>query len=611
MKTILVIEDARAIRENLLRILNANGFRAIGAADGVVGLKQAQLLRPDVVLCDIRMPQMDGYAVLQALRQDPSTATMGLIFLSAKASRSELRQGMNLGADDYLTKPCKTSELLAAIAAILRKQAATAQTYLGQVQHAQAQLERLAYWDSLTNLPNRKHFCAAVQQTLNKIQAQPSAQPSARPLARPLAQDPPIGRIGPGLVLFNLSISRLRTISITFGAATGEALVQAVGQRLKQLVKDGQLARLGEEDFGIFLTGTLQQQQVAQFAQALLDGVTAPYAIEGQEVRIQASIGIASYPQHSDSPTTLLNQANTAMRWCQRRGQSGYRFYSLTMTAIEVERHLIASDLSRAIERSEFQVYYQPQVDLNTGYITGIEALLRWQHPQRGMISPKTFIPIAEDLGLITPLGAWVLYTACAQVKRWHEQYGIPIKLSVNLSMRQFQHGNLVDTVAQVLQDTGLDPRLLILELTESSLMEQVNTTIATLQQLKLLGLEISIDDFGTGYSSLTYLSKLPIDSLKIDQTFVSQLTINDNAAVISNAIIAMAQQLHLNVVAEGVENQRQLDFLHDSGCRSVQGYFYSPPINSVDFQSLLRQNRHRPFEIEMGSRFGAAQPAG
>jgi diguanylate cyclase len=573
----------------------------------VAGLKQAQLLRPDVVLCDIRMPQMDGYAVLQALRQDPSTATMGLIFLSAKASRSELRQGMNLGADDYLTKPCKTSELLAAIAAILRKQAATAQTYLGQVQHAQAQLERLAYWDSLTNLPNRKHFCAAVQQTLNKIQSQTLAPPLASPLAPPQ----PMARSGLGLVLFNLSISRLRTISITFGAATGEALVQAVGQRLKQLVKDGQLARLGEEDFGIFLTGTLQQQQVAQFAQALLDGVTAPYAIDGQEVRIQASIGIASYPQHSDSPTTLLNQANTAMRWCQRRGQSGYRFYSLTMTAIEVERHLIASDLSRAIERSEFQVYYQPQVDLNTGYITGIEALLRWQHPQRGMISPKTFIPIAEDLGLITPLGAWVLYTACAQVKRWHEQYGIPLKLSVNLSMRQFQHGNLVDTVAQVLQDTGLDPRLLILELTESSLMEQVNTTIATLQQLKLLGLEISIDDFGTGYSSLTYLSKLPIDSLKIDQTFVSQLTINDNAAVISNAIIAMAQQLNLKVVAEGVENQRQLDFLHDSGCRSVQGYFYSPPVNSIDFQSLLRRNRRRPFEIEMGSRFGIAQPAG
>jgi diguanylate cyclase len=607
MKTILVIEDARAIRENLLRILGANGFRAIGAADGVTGLKQAQALRPDLVLCDIRMPQMDGYAVLQALRQDPTTATIALIFLSAKASRSELRQGMNLGADDYLTKPCKTSELLAAIAAILRKQAATAQTYLGQVQQAQAQMERLAYWDSLTNLPNRKHFCAAVQQTLDKLQAQ-----SSFGLADPLPVRPLVRTGGgPGLVLFNLSINRLRTISITFGSATGEALIQAVGQRLKQLVKEGQLARLGEEDFGIFLTGILQQQQVAQFAQALIDGVTAPYAIEGQEVRIQASVGIASYPQHSDTPATLLNQANTAMRWCQRRGQSGYRFYSLTMTAIEVERHLIASDLSRAIERSEFQVYYQPQVDLNTGYITGIEALLRWHHPQRGMISPKTFIPIAEDLGLITPLGAWVLYTACAQVKRWHEQYGIPIKLSVNLSMRQFQHGNLVDTVAQVLQDTGLDPRLLILELTESSLMEQVNTTIATLQQLKLLGLEISIDDFGTGYSSLTYLSKLPIDSLKIDQTFVSQLTINDNAAVISNAIIAMAQQLRLNVVAEGVENQRQLDFLHDSGCRSVQGYFYSPPLNGLDFQSLLGQNRHRPFAIEVGSRLGAAQSAG
>jgi diguanylate cyclase len=271
------------------------------------------------------------------------------------------------------------------------------------------------------------------------------------------------------------------------------------------------------------------------------------------------------------------------MRWCQQQGQSGYRFYNPTMTTVEAERHLIATDLGRAIERRELEIHYQPQIDLARGRMVGVEALIRWRHPQRGMISPATFVPIAEELGLIVPIGEWVLRTACAEFQMLQKQLRHPLKLSVNLSMRQLQQVNFLEMVERVLRDTQMPPALLQLELTETCLMQQVNTTIYTLQQLKQLGLAIAIDDFGTGYSSLTYLSKLPIDTLKIDHTFVSQLTVDKNAAVISQTIIDMAHRLQLDVVAEGVETQGQLQFLHQLGCDVVQGYLYSRALKTAD----------------------------
>jgi diguanylate cyclase len=566
MKTILVIENDRPTQAALISTLEAQGFCVVGAEDNKLALRQARAIRPDLIISEVAAPGLNGHAILQQVRQDPRLAGTPFIFLTSRASRSEIRQGMNLGADDYLTKPLMPAELIETITACLRKQAQAIAPYEQQMHRNQLALERIAYWDEVTGLPNRRLFGQQVQQVMAQ------SRQSQRSVA-----------------VFCLSVDQLHTITVTFGQEMGAALLQAISQRLRQ-VEALAIARLGDTEFGLVFADAWQHQQVAHVAQRLLDVVTAPYTLNGHEVRIQLSIGVASYPQHGSNPEALLMQSNTAMRWCQQQAQSGYRFYNPTMTTVEAERHLIATDLGRAIERQELEVYYQPQIDVRTGRMIGVEALLRWRHPQRGMISPSTFIPIAEELGLIVSIGEWVLRTACREFSQFQRRLPHPLKLAVNLSMRQLQQVNFVELVERILRETGMNPAHLQLELTESCLMKQVNTTIYTLQQLKQLGLAISIDDFGTGYSSLTYLSKLPIDALKIDHTFVSQLTIDKNAGVISNTIIDMAQRLNLDVVAEGVETQGQLMFLHQLGCQSVQGFLYSPPLNLQEVISFMHK---------------------
>jgi diguanylate cyclase len=562
MKTILVLEPDRAVRELILGTLPSPGFQVTIVADVVAAVRQARSLIPDVVIAAMQLPQGDAGDLLQQIRLDPKLASTAFIFLSQRASRQEIRRSLSLGADDCLAKPLVPRELEQAIDACLDRRTRMLQPYKQQVQRSKLVLERLAYWDEVTGLPNRRLFGQQVQQVMTH--------------ARQVQQS---------VAMFDLNVDQLHAITVTFGQDMGSALLEAVSQRLKQ-VDALAIARLGDAEFGLVFADVWQHQQVAQMAQRLLDVVTEPYTLNGHEVRIQVSIGVASYPQHGNTPDRLLMQANTAMRWCQQQGQSGYRFYNPTMTTVEAERHLIATDLGRAIERQELEVHYQPQIDTGSGRMVGVEALIRWRHPQRGMISPATFVPIAEELGLIVSIGEWVLRTACVEFQTIQRQLPHPVKLSVNLSMRQLQQANFLEMVEQILRETAIAPASLQLELTETCLMQQVNTTIYTLQQLKQMGLAIAIDDFGTGYSSLTYLSKLPIDTLKIDHTFVSQLTIDQNAAVISQTIIDMAHRLGLEVVAEGVETQGQLRFLHQLGCQLVQGFLYSPALKAAD---LLR----------------------
>jgi diguanylate cyclase len=562
MKTILVLEPDRAAREQILGTLPSPGFQVTIVADVATALRQARSLVPDVVIAAMQLPQGDAGILLQQIRQDPKLASTAFIFLSHRASRQEIRSSLSLGADDCLAKPLVPRELEQAIGSCLDRRTRMLQPYKQQVQRSKLVLERLAYWDEVTGLPNRRLFGQQVQQVMTH--------------ARQVQQS---------VAMFDLNVDQLHAITVTFGQDMGSALLEAVSQRLKQ-VDALAIARLGDAEFGLVFADVWQHQQVAQMAQRLMDVVTEPYTLNGHEVRIQVSIGVASSPQHGNTPDMLLMQANTAMRWCQQQGQSGYRFYNPTMTTVEAERHLIATDLGRAIERQELEVHYQPQIDTASGRMVGVEALIRWRHPQRGMISPATFVPIAEELGLIVSIGEWVLRTACREFQIIQRQLPDPVKLSVNLSMRQLQQANFLEMVEQILRETAIDPAFLQLELTETCLMQQVNTTIYTLQQLKQMGLAIAIDDFGTGYSSLTYLSKLPIDTLKIDHTFVSQLTVDQNAAVISQTIIDMAHRLGLEVVAEGVETQGQLRFLHQLGCQLVQGFLYSPALKAVD---LLR----------------------
>jgi diguanylate cyclase len=571
MKIILVIEDDRSIRENLLMTLKCQGFYVLGAADGEEGLNKARTLQPDLILCDIGMPYFDGHQVLQVIRQDHQLATTPFIFLTSQSSYADIRLGMNLGADDYLAKPYKPQELIDAIESCLQKQANRSRDYRDQVNQYRVALEKIMHWDSLTELPNMQLFRQQLHEMCDRAQQDSVTCPS--------------------VALLSVKITCYRTITLTFGRSVGDHLLQAVGNRLQMAASPGIVARLGEDEFGVALLDAGDRQDMSEFTQRFLDIVNVPYGIDGNEVRVQTTVGIALLPHNGSRSEDLLVQANAAMRWCQQKATTGYRFYSPTMAAIEAERHLITRDLAMAIKRSELELYYQPQIDLATGKMTGVEALIRWHHPERGLISPEVFIQIAEESRLILELGEWVLRTACSQAVRWARS-GHRSTMSVNLSMRQFQQQDLPATIAKILAETTLDPSLLVLELTESCLMDQVSATVQKLNQLKDLGMKIAIDDFGTGYSSLSYLSQLPIDELKIDRSFIQQLGDGGNARMISGTIIAMARSLNLQVVAEGVETQSQLSFLQQSGCHLVQGFLYAPALRVRDLEKYWYRDR-------------------
>lgn len=570
MTQILVIEDDSNVRTLILKLLKAEGFDAISAADGRMGVQLARVHEPDLIICDIMMPECSGYEVLEQLRQDTVTATIPFIFLSAKSDRTDLRQGMDLGADDYLTKPFKRAELLGAISARLSKQAAVTQPYINEMKRAAQTLSQLAYRDPLTNLPNRIFLHHQLQEALR--QAKKTQQLVA---------------------IFCINLDRFKAINTNLGYSKGDLLLQAVAERLNQtLADDGIVARLGGDEFSLLLTQITTREQAASKAQKVLQLLAEPYDLDGHYAQVQTSIGIAIFPEDHGSADRLLHQADTAMRHAKLQGSSKYQFYALEMDALAAERQLMESKLDLALERLEFQLFYQPQVNLITGRIIGAEALLRWQHPELGLVYPGKFIAIAEETGLIIPIGEWALRTACTQARAWQVANPSRIRVSVNLSARQFRQEGLVQVVAQVLEETQLDPDLLVLELTETCVMENVEASVLTLRQLKEMGVHISIDDFGTGYSSLNYLKRFPIDTLKIDQSFVREVTLDANDAAIARAIIAMAQSLQLKVIAEGVETEEQSNFLRQSGCHAMQGYLFSRPLPAPEFEKLLLTDR-------------------
>lgn len=572
MTQILVIEDDPNVRTLILKLLQAEGFDALSAEDGRTGLRLARVHEPDLIICDIMMPEFDGYEVLSQLRQNAATATIPFIFLSAKSERTDLRQGMELGADDYLTKPFKRAELLGAISARLTKQAALTQPYVDEMKRAAQTLNQLAYRDPLTNLPNRILLHHRFQDAI----AQASLTSPQQMVA-----------------ILWINLNRFKAINTNMGYTNGDLLLKMVAERLERAFgQRSTVARLGGDEFSMLLGNLAEKEEAARVAQQVLKVLAEPYDLDGHYAQIQASIGIALYPDHSNSSDRLLNQADTAMRHVKASGSGGYQFYTQEMDVLASERQQMESQLNAALESLEFQLYYQPQVNLITGRVIGAEALIRWHSPQLGMVQPDKFIGIAEDTGLIIPIGEWVLKTACTQAKAWQDASRLPIRISVNLSARQFRQEGLVAKVDQTLKETGLAANLLVLELTETSVMENVETTIQTLKDLKEMGVRISIDDFGTGYSSLNYLKRFPIDTLKIDQSFVREVTTDPNDAAIAKAIIAMAQSLQLKVIAEGVETEEQFNFLRQSGCHAMQGYLFSPPIPATEFETLIRSDR-------------------
>ncbi len=428
------------------------------------------------------------------------------------------------------------------------------------------QLQYLAHYDALTNLPNRVLFTDRLDQSLSRASLH-----------------------GSSVALLFLDLDRFKIINDTLGHNVGDQALQALSERLRASVREGDtVARLGGDEFAIVLEDIASPDDVAPSARKILDILSQPIQLNEYEFIITTSIGISLFPLDGEDTQTLLKNADIAMYRAKDEGRNTYQFYSADMSAKAFERLNLETSLRHALEREEFVLYYQPQQNLSDGKVFGVEALIRWQHPDLGLISPLEFIPLLEETGLIIPVGEWVLRTACFQAQEWNENSNKSLRMSVNLSGRQITSSNFIATVEQALEDSKLDPNLLELEMTESILMQDMQSTIRTLEIISSKSVRLAIDDFGTGYSSLSYLKRFPIDTLKIDRSFIRDLTQDPEDATLVEAIIAMGRTLHLNVVAEGVETEQQLKFLQMHDCSSIQGYLISKPLPAAELTSLL-----------------------
>jgi len=432
----------------------------------------------------------------------------------------------------------------------------------------QQQLERQANYDGLTGLANRNLLQDRLRQGIAY------AQRRSRRLA-----------------LLFLDIDNFKLVNDSLGHEAGDRLIREVGLRLKaQMREDDTVARLGGDEFVVALFDIDGEETVLNAMQRIIAEMTRPFPFGDRDLYVTCSIGVSLYPKDGEDGITLLRNADTAMYRAKELGRNGFRFYTSDMNDRAVERLLVETRLRSALERNEFSLAYQPIVDLQTGQITSVEALARWNNPVDGEVPPARFIPIAEETGLILPIGDWVLRTACAQVKSWLDA-GLPaVRVAVNLSARQFSRERLLQSIGAALASSGLDPHYLELELTESVLMQNADTVVETLRMLKAMGISLSIDDFGTGYSSLSYLRQFPVDRLKIDRSFVQDIDKDAGNALIVNAVTSLGRSLDLKVVAEGVETAAQMNFVRERGCHESQGYMICRPLAAGDMAELLRK---------------------
>jgi diguanylate cyclase (GGDEF)-like protein/PAS domain S-box-containing protein len=436
-------------------------------------------------------------------------------------------------------------------------------------------LNFLAHYDSLTQLPNRVLFRETLNDKLSTAKRNHQA-----------------------IALLFLNLDRFKNVNETLGHHVGDLLLKEAAKRIKDCVREYDIvSRISGDEFTVILTNVGSLYDAEKVAERLTECIALPMHVDGHELFVTASLGIsATFLREVDSET-LVMEADIAMHQAKTHDRGGYRFYSVEMSTSG--RLDLENSLRRALDRDEFEVYYQPKVDLGTGHVIGMEALLRWIHPTLGTISPGVFIPLAEDIGLIGPIGEWVLRTACEQAKSWQDMGLPPIIIAVNLSVRQFQYGSIVDKVRAALEETGLDAQYLELEITESIIIQDTEKVISTLLALQEMGVGIAIDDFGTGYSSLSYLQKLPIHALKIDRSFVMDIKNEGDDTAIAKAVIALAHSLRLRVIAEGVETDAQLQFLRSQKCDAMQGYLFSRPLPKADMEEMLRQGKSLPLEPE------------
>ena len=592
-RTLLLVDDEENIVAALTRLLRGSGYRILKAHSGKEGLELLANNKAGVIVSDQRMPEMTGVEFFSRVREIyPKTVR---IVLSGYADLDSVKDAINRGAIyKFITKPWDEETLCATVHEAfehydlvqkkerLALEIQTANETLASlslelsklVEQKDSQIERISHYDPLTNLPNRLLFLDRLEQDIAHAQ-----------------------RDGRLLAVMFVDVDRFKQINDSFGHPVGDRLLQAVAGRLESHIQAGDtVARMGGDDFSFVLTGMRQTHDAGEVAQKILASFARdPISLGDSEIFVAASIGISIYPFDGVDTTTLVKNADAALYHAKKEGRNNFQYYAAQMNASAGQRLALETGLRRALEREEFVLYYQPKVDLASGKITGMEALLRWQSAERGLVAPAEFIPLLEETGLILPVGEWVLHAACKQAQSW-QTAGFPdIRIAVNLSALQFRQPDIVGLILDILKKNDLDPGAgsLELELTESLLMNNAEGTIATLGKLREIGVQFSVDDFGTGYSSLSYLKRFPISSLKIDRSFVSGLADSRDDAAIVAAIISLGHSLGLKVIAEGVETMEQLDYLRKMKCGEMQGYLFSRPVPAAEMTQLLQRGKN------------------
>ncbi|MFQ3789928.1 putative bifunctional diguanylate cyclase/phosphodiesterase [Halomonas sp. A29] len=504
----------------------------------------------------VRISEWDGvrrYLVASPLYEFPIAIVVGLSRDEQMAAAAALRHAYHWRALLVSIVALAVLTLLGRLSLKLRK--AQARVLEERLDHAR-QAEYLAFHDNLTGLPNRAYFSRLL--TLGMQQAR---------------------RYDKHLTLLFLDLDRFKSINDSLGHEAGDELLQEVSQRLCRAVRESDtVARLGGDEFVVLLPEITEQSQISQVADKILAAVSTPFTLAGQEFRITVSIGIARYPADGEDEQTLMKHADVAMYHAKEEGKNNAQFYSEQLKTDSLERLALESSLRKALERQEFLLYYQSKLDMASGRVIGMEALLRWQHPELGLIQPKQFIPLAEENGLIVPIGRWVIYTACRQNVAWQEAGFPALSMAVNLSARQFLDDGLLRDIKGALQATGMAPELLEVEITESMMMLDMPKAVRILQELRGIGVRIAIDDFGTGYSSLSKLQAFPLDTIKIDGSFIHDLLDNAGDRSLTEAIIDLGKKLGLTVVAEGVESAEHVEYLRQHACDQIQGFYMHEP---------------------------------
>lgn len=573
---ILIIDDEPQIRI-LLRDLLGEEYDCTIVSSAEEALAVLEASDFDLVLSDINMGGISGLELVPHVHQRaPETV---VVMISGQQGIETAIEALHAGAFDYITKPFDVRHVEAAVRRALEQRALLQEKRLYEtnleelVRQRTAQVERLAYYDTLTGLPNRVLFADRFDQALTTAQRNQQM-------------------VGALLV----SVDRFKKINDTLGHAIGDLLLKEVGERLQSCLKKGEtVARFEGEEFALLLTQIETTDDLVDTGQIIDEALKPSFLLAGHEVYLTASIGISLFPYDGDDSATILQNAGAALYRAKTQGGNNYQFYTADMNSRALKRLAMETSLRRAIENNEFVLYYQPQIDFNSGEIVGAEALIRWQHPDLGLVPPLEFIPLAEDTGLIVAIGAWVMREACAQTEAWRKGGFADLRIAVNVSARQFQQKSFYESVVRVLDETGVRSDCLELELTETSVMENAESAVALLTDIRRLGVKIAIDDFGTGYSSLSYLKRLPIDILKLDRSFVNGATSDPDDAALVMAIITLAHNLRLKVIAEGVETEEHLRFLRLLRCDGGQGYLFGKPMPADLFCSFISETAGKP----------------